>query len=184
MGFILLAALVIAIVAGPTIWVRRTLQKYSQPENRYSVTGAALARELLQLEGMEGVDVEPAEGAIGDHYDPTTRTITTKGKPPPIPGTKKAKKAPIVPLIAGGGLLVASGVMYALAGSAKAKFKCNPAEGGTDCPTTSEELTALRSRANLFVLGSGIALVGGLGIGVTGILVEDETPTLTLSGRF
>ena len=75
MGFILLAALVIAIVAGATIWVRRTLHKYAQPENRYDVTGAELARELLGLEGMEGVDVEPAEGAIGDHYDPTTRTV-------------------------------------------------------------------------------------------------------------
>lgn len=117
-------------------------------------------------------------------YDPATHAITPKGKPPPIPGTTKAKKAPIVPLIAGGGLLVASGVMYALAGSAKAKLKCNPAEGDTDCPSTSAELTALRSRANLFVLGSGIALVGGLGIGVTGILVEDEAPTLTISGRF
>jgi len=77
-----------------------------------------------------------------------------------------------------------SGVMYALAGSAKAKFKCNPAEGDTGCPETSEELTGLRSRANLLVFGSGIALVGGLGIGVTGILVEDEAPTLSIHGRF
>lgn len=132
----------------------------------------------------DGFVDESGPTSMPKFYDPATNVITPKGKPPPIPGTKKAKKAPIIPLIAGGGLLVASGVMYALAGSAKSKLKCNPAEGDTDCPTTSEELTALRSRANLLVFGSGIALVGGLGIGVTGILVEDEAPTLTISGRF
>lgn len=118
-------------------------------------------------------------------YDPATGKITTKGKAPPIAGTVAPKKSlPIVPLAAGAGLLVVSGALYAVAGVTKGQFKCNPADGGENCPATSEELTALRSRANLLVLGSGIALVGGLGVGVTGLFVAEEPVGLVFNGRF
>lgn len=122
--------------------------------------------------------------AMPSFYDATTGIITPKGKPPPVPGTKTKKKFPLVPVIAAAGLVVGAGVLYSLAGAAEGKLKCNPSDGGTDCPKTSEELTALRSRANIFTMGAGVALAAGVGIGVTGVLVADDTPTLSIKGRF
>lgn len=74
----LLALLVIALIAllvfGPQWWIRRTLTRYAQPEDRYSGTGADLARHLLDEAGLAEVKVERTE-ANGDHYDPTDRAV-------------------------------------------------------------------------------------------------------------
>ncbi len=74
MAYILLALLITTIVVGPAWWVRRVMKKYATPQSRYSGTGEALARHLLEQEGMLEVKVESTdEGA--DHYDPTDRAV-------------------------------------------------------------------------------------------------------------
>jgi len=70
---ILLIPLVFLVTYGPGWWVRRTLQKYSEPADRYQGTGGELARHLLNERGLHDVAVEVTEQ--GDHYDPEARAV-------------------------------------------------------------------------------------------------------------
>jgi len=65
--------LILVIVFGPGIWVQRVLERYSLPANRYSGTGAQLARHLLDKHGLQSVQVEAT--AQGDHYDPEAKVV-------------------------------------------------------------------------------------------------------------
>ena len=73
MQFLILLIVFIALVAGPSLWVRRVMQRYSRPENRYEITGAETARGMLDELGLVDVPVEVSEG--GDHYDPTAKAV-------------------------------------------------------------------------------------------------------------
>ncbi|MFO8003420.1 zinc metallopeptidase [Thioalkalivibrio sp.] len=70
---IILIPLLILATYGPGWWVRRTMEKYSQPADRYQGTGGELARHLLNERGMHDVAVEVTEQ--GDHYDPEARAV-------------------------------------------------------------------------------------------------------------
>jgi Zn-dependent membrane protease YugP len=70
--FIVIALLCI-VVFGPSIWVSRVIDRYSVPADRYSGTGADLARHLLDRHGLQAVTVEPTEH--GDHYDPEAKAV-------------------------------------------------------------------------------------------------------------
>jgi len=71
--YLILIAVVLIAVFGPGIWVQRVLAKYSEPNDRYSTTGAGLARHLLDIHGLQSVAVEATE--IGDHYDPVEKAV-------------------------------------------------------------------------------------------------------------
>lgn len=73
MQFLLLMLIVVGLVAGPQLWVRRVLSRYSRPEDRYEASGAETARRLLDALGLESVPVETTEQ--GDHYDPAARAV-------------------------------------------------------------------------------------------------------------
>lgn len=49
------------------------MEKYSEPANRYSFTGAQLARDLLNQANLQHVGVELTES--GDHYDPMEKKV-------------------------------------------------------------------------------------------------------------
>ncbi len=68
-----LPALVLAMYAQ---WqVQSTVSKYSQVHTGRGATGARVARALLDSYGLTHVEVERAQGFLGDHYDPTSRTL-------------------------------------------------------------------------------------------------------------
>lgn len=73
MPFVIITLLLLGLVFGPGIWVRRVLARYSTPNDRYPGTGADLARHLLDLQGLQSVKVEETEH--GDHYDPRAKTV-------------------------------------------------------------------------------------------------------------
>ena len=73
MPILIFVLIVLAVVFGPGLWVRRVMERYSQPEDRYSGTGATLARHLLDKSGLESVSVELT--ADGDHYDPEDKVV-------------------------------------------------------------------------------------------------------------
>lgn len=73
MPYLIAILVVLAILLGPNLWVRRVMQRYSRPPDRYPGTGAELARHLLDQEGLASVRVE--ETAQGDHYDPADKTV-------------------------------------------------------------------------------------------------------------
>ncbi|MBI5395662.1 MAG: zinc metallopeptidase [Verrucomicrobia bacterium] len=62
-----------------TIWsqwkLRSTYGKYSQIEAKSGLTGADVARQILDGEGLDSVPVEEVEGHLTDHYDPRTRKV-------------------------------------------------------------------------------------------------------------
>ncbi len=73
MGFVVIAVLFLALIFGPGLWVRRVIERYSEPGDRYSGSGAELARHLLDLNGLDGVTVERTDQ--GDHYDPQAKAV-------------------------------------------------------------------------------------------------------------
>jgi Zn-dependent membrane protease YugP len=72
---IVVIGLLLAAVAIPGFWVKRVLQKYSQPGDRYHDrgNGAELARHLLDRFDLQHVAVETTP--TGDHYDPQARAV-------------------------------------------------------------------------------------------------------------
>lgn len=64
---------ILVIVFGPGIWVRRVLERYSVPADRYKNTGGQLARHLLDKTGLQAVGVEATDQ--GDHYDPEAKMV-------------------------------------------------------------------------------------------------------------
>jgi len=73
MSLVIIVVLLLAVILGPSIWVRRVIDRYSVPEDRYPGTGGELARLLLDGHGLQSVRVEQTES--GDHYDPEARAV-------------------------------------------------------------------------------------------------------------
>lgn len=73
MRYLIPALLILALVFGPGLWVQRVLSRYSRPDNRYSVSGAELARYLLDKNDLQHVSVETTRA--GDHYDPEAKAV-------------------------------------------------------------------------------------------------------------
>ncbi len=73
MLYLILIILIVALIVGPSYWVKHTLKKYSYPEDRYPGTGAELARILLDWAKLQSVKVEITD--VGDHYDPIEKVV-------------------------------------------------------------------------------------------------------------
>ncbi len=73
MTLVIFILVILALVFGPGIWVTRVLDRYSVPANRYSGSGADLARYLLDQHGLQTVAVEVTDQ--GDHYDPEAKAV-------------------------------------------------------------------------------------------------------------
>jgi len=73
MAVVVFILLVLVIVFGPGLWVRRVLETYSVPNDRYAGTGAQLARHLLDQHDLQTVAVETTDQ--GDHYDPLKKAV-------------------------------------------------------------------------------------------------------------
>lgn len=55
--------------------VKSTFAHYSQVRSRTGMSGAEAARELLRRQNINDVRIEPVEGRLSDHYDPTSKTL-------------------------------------------------------------------------------------------------------------
>jgi hypothetical protein len=75
MVWALLILVLLACVFLPSLWVKKVLQKYSEPADRYrdKGSGAELARHLLDR--FELADVKVEQTKDGDHYDPQARAV-------------------------------------------------------------------------------------------------------------
>lgn len=73
MPLLVIGLVILLLVFGPGLWVRRVLERYSEPADRYPGTGAELARHLLGKLGLPAVRVEETEA--GDHYDPEAKAV-------------------------------------------------------------------------------------------------------------
>ncbi len=55
--------------------VKSTFKKYSRSSNSRNMTGAQVARMILDRNGLYDVNVEPIAGNLTDHYDPRTKIV-------------------------------------------------------------------------------------------------------------
>ncbi len=62
-----------------SIWaqfkIRGTVKKYDKVQTSRDVTGAEVARTLLDDQGLYDVYIEESKGFLSDHYDPRTKTL-------------------------------------------------------------------------------------------------------------
>lgn len=55
--------------------VKSTFARYSEVASRSGMSGAEAARELLRRQNINDVRVEPVDGFLSDHYDPSSKTL-------------------------------------------------------------------------------------------------------------
>ena len=70
---LLIPAIVMAIWAQNR--VRSTYRKYSRVDSASGLTGAEVARKILNMQGMKDVGIEAVKGDLTDHYDPRKKKI-------------------------------------------------------------------------------------------------------------
>lgn len=56
-------------------YLKRTYRKWSQVGNLHGLTGAEVARKMLDEHGLHSVTVEMVPGQLSDHYDPRQKAI-------------------------------------------------------------------------------------------------------------
>jgi uncharacterized protein len=55
--------------------VKATYEKYSEIQSSLGMTGAQVAKTILQRMGIHDVTVEQVEGQLTDHYDPSAKAV-------------------------------------------------------------------------------------------------------------
>jgi hypothetical protein len=55
--------------------VKSAYARYSKVATRGGLTGADVAKRILEANGVNGVRIEGIRGSLTDHYDPRTRTL-------------------------------------------------------------------------------------------------------------
>ena len=67
------ALIVIAIIFGPSLWVKMVMRRYSTDQSEIPGTGGELAKHLIERFSLKDVEVEVTE--LGDHYDPIKKKV-------------------------------------------------------------------------------------------------------------
>ena len=75
LGFyaVMIVGFVISGLAG--LWVKSSYSKYSKKMSNSGMTGAQVARSILDRNGLTDVRVEPVAGQLTDHYDPRSKVV-------------------------------------------------------------------------------------------------------------
>lgn len=73
-GYVLLIISLLVTVSAQ-IYVNSSYNKTKRIKNRAGITGAQVARKILDDNGLSNVNVEEVRGVLGDHYDPRTKTV-------------------------------------------------------------------------------------------------------------
>ena len=55
--------------------IKTNMVKYSQVRTLDGITGAQVARRLLDSQGLQKVPIESTPGMLSDHYDPRSKTL-------------------------------------------------------------------------------------------------------------
>ena len=70
---LLLVSLLITI--GAQIYVNSSYSKYSKVKISSGKTGAEIAREILDTEGLGHISVQETHGILSDHYNPSSKAV-------------------------------------------------------------------------------------------------------------
>jgi Zn-dependent membrane protease YugP len=74
-GFLIYFAILLIVPIWAQMRVKSTYKKYSKVANSTGKTGAEVAREILDENGLYNVQVEPVRGILSDHYDPRKKVV-------------------------------------------------------------------------------------------------------------
>jgi uncharacterized protein len=75
MAFLVYFLIIMLVPLWAQFRVKGTFVKYSRVPNSTNRTGAEVAREVLNANGLFNVGVEEGRGFLSDHYDPRTKTV-------------------------------------------------------------------------------------------------------------
>ena len=67
------ALMVLALIFGPSLWVKLVMWRYSSEKPEMPGTGGELAKHLIERFSLKDVEVEVTE--LGDHYDPIEKKV-------------------------------------------------------------------------------------------------------------
>ena len=65
--------ILLALIFGPSLWVKFVMKRYSKEKPEMPGTGGELAKHLIERFTLEDVKVEVTE--LGDHYDPVEKKV-------------------------------------------------------------------------------------------------------------
>lgn len=74
-GYILIMIFGMLISGAAALWVKSSYSKYSKKMSNSGMTGAQVARTILDRNGLQNVRVEPVAGQLTDHYDPRHKVV-------------------------------------------------------------------------------------------------------------
>lgn len=75
MEYYLLTILAFLITITAQIFVSGSYSKTRKIKNKHNLTGEEVARTILDKNGLRDVRIEEVHSTLGDHYDPTTKTV-------------------------------------------------------------------------------------------------------------
>ena len=70
---LMLVSILVTLIA--QIFVKASYSKYKKTQNSKGLTGAEVAREILDKNGLNNVYVTETRGMLSDHYDPKRKVI-------------------------------------------------------------------------------------------------------------
>ena len=73
MFYVAIVLIVLALIFGPSLWVKFVMRKYSLEKPEIPGTGGELAKHLIERFSLKYVKVEVTE--LGDHYDPIEKKV-------------------------------------------------------------------------------------------------------------
>ena len=73
MFFALATLTILAIIFGPSLWVKMVMRRYSTEQSEIPGTGGELVKHLIERFSLKDVEVEVTE--LGDHYDPIEKKV-------------------------------------------------------------------------------------------------------------
>jgi len=73
--FSLLGIIGMGLVFIPQMIVKSTYEKFSKVAASGGLTGGEIAKLLLNIADVHNVDVEPTQGILSDHYDPSKKVV-------------------------------------------------------------------------------------------------------------
>lgn len=73
MHIALFIIVILVLVLAPGIWVKRVMDRYHRPPDRYGMSGGETARKLLDSLNLGQVRTELTDS--GDHYDPIEKAV-------------------------------------------------------------------------------------------------------------
>ena len=74
-GYFLVMIVGLLLSGAAALWVRSSYSKYSKHISASGLSGAEVARAILDRNGLWSVRVEPVAGTLTDHYDPSSKAV-------------------------------------------------------------------------------------------------------------